>query len=149
LVSGVCTRFLSGALLAGALCFAPVAPAAAFDLFARHEVTAQFATPDGKPMAGAEVRVYGPGDPNKVVETGRTDAEGKFTFPADRDGFWSAEARTAAQVARVMIRVGGVEQQQQPGGRLSPAVAILVLAGLVAIAFCYRALRRRSRSSQK
>ena len=33
-------------------------PAAAFDLFAMHEVTVQFAAADGKPMAEAEVKVY-------------------------------------------------------------------------------------------
>ena len=40
------------------LCSIPVSPAVALDLFAAHEVTAQFATPDGKPMVDAEVRVY-------------------------------------------------------------------------------------------
>ena len=78
-------------------------PASAFDLFATHEVTAQFATPDGKPMVNAEVRAFAPGDPNSPAVTGRTDAEGKFMFAADRDGFWSAEARSPDYVARVMI----------------------------------------------
>ena len=69
-------------------------PAAAFDLFARHQVTVQFATQDGKPMANAEVRVFAPGEPNRPALTGRTDSAGKFEFPADKDGFWSAEARS-------------------------------------------------------
>jgi len=38
-------------------------PAAALDLFARHQVTIQFATSDGKPMADTEVRVFAPGQP--------------------------------------------------------------------------------------
>src|SRR4029077_11161296 len=67
-------------------------PSGAVDLFARHEVIVQFATPDGKPMANAEVRVFAPGDPNRTALTGRTDAAGKFVFDADRDGLWSAEA---------------------------------------------------------
>jgi len=82
-------------------------PAVAFDLFATHEVTVQFATQDGKPMANAEVQVFAPGDAKTPVITGRTDAEGKFVFDADQDGFWSAAAHGADQIARVMIRVGG------------------------------------------
>jgi hypothetical protein len=118
-------------------------PAMALDLFARHEVTAQFATHDGKPMADAEVRVFAPGDPTTPVLTGHTDKNGKFVFPADRDGFWSAEARTKTEVARIMIRVGGPAQQQQ--GRLSPYLVLGVLGVLLVIAFWYRLLRVRRR----
>ena len=117
-------------------------PASALDLFATHEVTAQFATPDGKPMANAEVRVFAPGDPNKVVRTGHTNAEGKFVFEADRDGFWSAEARSADYVARVMIRVGS---ETEPQNRVSPFLIIGVLAVLLGIAIWYRLLRARTR----
>lgn len=117
-------------------------PAYAFDLFATHQVTAQFATADGKPMADAEVRVFAPGDRQTPVETGHTDADGKFVFPADRDGLWSAEARTKSEVARVMIRVGA-EQQQQPS-RIPPIVVIAGLLGLLALAVWYRVLRRRN-----
>ena len=53
------------ALAAGFLLalFAGAIPALAFDLFARHQVTVQLATGDGKPMANAEVRVFPPGEP--------------------------------------------------------------------------------------
>jgi hypothetical protein len=124
-------------------CLFAAAPARAFDLFATHEVTTQFATQDGKPMAHAPVRVFAPGDPTKPALTGRTDASGKFTFAADRDGFWSAEATSAGEVARVMIRVGGAAQLQQ--SRVSPILVIGVLAVLLALAFWYRLLRGRSR----
>lgn len=119
-----------------------VAPGAALGLSDTHEVTAQFATPDGKPMANAEVRVFAPGDPKTPVLTGRTDSDGKFVFGADRDGFWSAEARGGDQVARVMIRVGG---ESQPQNRISPFLVVGVLAILLAIAIWYRLLRARSR----
>jgi hypothetical protein len=119
------------------------APSAAFDLFATHEVTVQFATQDGKPMANAEVQVFAPGDAKNAVITGRTDAEGKFVFAADQDGFWSAEAKGADQVARVMIRVGG--ESQQPQSRISPFLVIGVLAVLFALAIWYRLLRARNR----
>jgi hypothetical protein len=119
------------------------APARAFDLFATHEVTAQFATQDGKPMAHAPVRVFAPGDSAKPVLTGQTDADGKFTFAADRDGFWSAEAKSAGEVARVMIRVGGAAQPHP--SRISPFIVIGALAVLLVLAFWYRLLRARSR----
>jgi nickel transport protein len=125
-----------------ALVLAP-SPSVAFDLFATHEVTVQFATHDGKPMANAEVQVFAPGDGKTPVITGRTDAEGKFVFAADQDGFWSAEAKGADQVARVMIRVGG--ESQQPQSWVSPFLLIGVLAILLAVAIWYRLLRARNR----
>ena len=115
-------------------------PSVAFDLFAKHEVTAQFATPDGKPMANAQVEVFAPGAPKTPALTGRTDGNGKFVFEADSDGFWSAEARSADQVARIMIRVGG---ETQSPSRVSPFLVFGLLAILLAIAIWYRLLRLR------
>jgi hypothetical protein len=138
------TRSLAIAvLLAVFACLGPESPARAFDLFATHEVTAQFATADGKPMADAEVRVFAPGDLQTPVETGRTDAAGKFVFAADRDGMWSAEARTKTEVARVMIRVGGPAQQQP--SHVSPFIVIGGLLVLLGLAVWYRILRLRNR----
>jgi nickel transport protein len=117
--------------------------AVAFDLFATHEVTVQFATQDGKPLANAEVQVFAPGAAKTPAVTGRTNAEGKFVFAADQDGFWSAEAKGADQFARVMIRVGG--ESQQPPSRISPFLVIGALAILLALAIWYRLLRARTR----
>ena len=128
--------------LTTALLLAP-SPSVAFDPFATHEVTVQFATHDGKPMGNAEVQVFAPGDAKAPVITGRTDAEGKFVFAADQDGFWSAEAKGADQLARVMIRVGGESQTSQ--SRISPFLVIGVLAILLALAIWYRLLRARNR----
>src|SRR5437763_14158848 len=114
-------RFASTVVLILTAALVP-APSAAFDLFGTHEVTVQFATHDGKPLANAEVKVFPPGDPKTAVITGRTDAEGKFVFNADQDGFWGAEAKGANQVARVMIRVGGEPQTSQ--SRISPVLVI-------------------------
>lgn len=116
------------------------APAFAFDLFARHQVTAQFATPEGKPMAHAEVRVFAPGDSQNPVLTGRTDDEGKFVFDAPREGFWTAEARGEGEIARVMIRVGGGSQAEK---HLSPVLVLGLLSVLVVIAGWYRFSRLR------
>ena len=116
-------------------------PTGAFDLFATREVTAQFATPDGKPMANAEVRAFAPGEPNNPAVTGHTDGEGKFVFAADRDGFWSAEARSPDYVARVMVRVGAEQQSQN---WLSPVLIVGFLVGMLALAIWYRLLRARA-----
>lgn len=91
-------------------------------------------------MAHAEVRVFAPGDLKTPVETGRTDAQGKFVFDAPRDGFWTAEARGKGEVARIMIRVGG---GSEPAKRVPPGLVIGLLAALVAIAGWYRFTRRR------
>jgi nickel transport protein len=103
-------------------------------------VTVQFASRDGKALANAEVRVFAPGDSKTPAATGRTDAEGKFVFAADREGFWSAEAHSADQVARLMIRVGGDSQTET---RFSPVLVIGVLSILLAVSIWYRLLRAR------
>ena len=120
-----------------------IGPAAGFDLFAQHQVTVQFATQNGKPLANAEVRVFAPGQPNRPALTGHTDSEGKFEFGADRDGFWSAEARSGDEIARVMIRVGSNEPQKDEP--LSPYWVIGGLVLLLILAFCFRNLRTRAR----
>jgi hypothetical protein len=117
-------------------------PALALDLFARHQVTVQFATSDGKPMANAEVRVFAPGEPNRPPLTGHTDSEGKFEFGADQDGLWSAEARNGSEVARATVRVAGQQQKDEP---LSPYWLFGGLLLLLVIAFGYRLMRIRAR----
>jgi hypothetical protein len=122
-------------------------PAAALDLFATHEVTVQFATEDGKPMGGAEVQVFAPGDPSHPVKSGKTDKDGKFTFGTDRDGLWTAEARVAGEVARATVRVGGSGGGDQGNG-LSPYLVFGLLGVLLVIAVVYRFLRARARRSR-
>ena len=122
-------------------CLVP-SPAVPLDLFARHNVTVQFATSDGKPMADTEVRVFAPGQPNRPAFTGRTDSEGKFEFGADQDGLWSAEARNGSEVARATVRVGGQAQQREP---LSPLWLVGGLLVLLVVAFLYRLMRIRAR----
>jgi len=117
-------------------------PAVALDLFARHTVTVQFATSDGKAMADAEVRVFAPGQPGRPALTGRTDREGNFEFSAGADGLWSAEARSAGEVARVTVRVGG----EAPSEPLSPFWAVGGLLLLLILAFGYRIARARRRT---
>jgi len=114
-------------------------PAAAQSLFARHQVTVEFATSDGKPIADAEVRVFAPGKPGQPALTGRTNSAGKFEFAADTDGLWSAEARSGNEIARVTLRVGGKEESEP----LSPAWLIGALLLLLILAFAFRLARAR------
>lgn len=127
------------ALLAVAICLPPVSTA-----LATQDVTVQFATADGKPMANAEVTVFAPGDLKTPVETGHADSVGKFVFEPDRDGLWTARARTESEVVQVTTRVGGPGQQQQRGW-ISPVVMTSGLLGLLVLAAWYRMLIIRNR----
>ncbi|MBV8889846.1 MAG: hypothetical protein JO305_09290 [Alphaproteobacteria bacterium] len=130
------------AIVLGMLLGLAPAGAFAFDLFATHQVNVQFATPDGKPMANAEVRVFAPGEADRPYLTGRADADGKFEFGTDRDGFWTAEAQDGTSVGRVMIRVGKAGAERNG---LSPVLVIGGLVVLLIVAFWYRVLRAKAR----
>jgi hypothetical protein len=121
-------------------------PAGAIDLFARHHVTVEFTTADGKPLANAEVRVFAPGQPNIPARTGRTDSRGKFEFPANEEGFWTAEARAGNEIARTTVRVGTPGQRREP---ISPLWLIGGLFLLLISAIVVRvALARRRRQAK-
>jgi Domain of unknown function (DUF4198) len=123
--------------------FAVALPASAQSLFAEHYVDVQFATRDGKPMANAEVFVFAPGRPDRPVQVGKTDKDGKFRFEADQDGMWSAEAHTGTEIARVTIRVG--HPGRKPGWIDSPYTMLGLLGVLLALAVWFRYLRARAR----
>jgi hypothetical protein len=138
------SRFGQAALAATLSLMLSALPAAALDLLARHQVSVQFATPDGKPMGGAEVRVFAPGDPVQPALSGHTDNAGKFEFSANEDGFWSAEARGGGEIARVTVRVGSFT----PGQQSEPPSLYWLVGGLVlllALAFGVRIIRIRTR----
>ena len=116
-------------------------PAASQTLFGR-QVEVTLAAQDGKPMTDAEVRVFAPNDPNRPATTGKTDSNGKFYFTANRDGFWTAEARRGEEVARVSVRVTGLEGGNEP---LSPWLLSGGLLVLLALAVGFRVVRARSR----
>ena len=134
---------LVAALLAALGSMPALAPAAAQGLFARHEVTVQFATSDGKPIADAEVRVFAPGQPSGPALVGRTDSAGRFAFPVDSDGLWSAEAHSGGEIARVTVRVGGKDKEENEP--VSPFWLIGGLFLLLILAFGYRVARARTR----
>ena len=137
----IVARLLALTIALVALCNSP---ADAFDLFATHEVSVQFATAAGQPMGDAEVKVFAPGDLTDPVQTGKTDKDGKFSFGTDRDGMWTAEAEGNGEVARATIRVGA-DANEAPRRRLSPIIVIGGLLVLLMIAAWYRFLRARTR----
>jgi nickel transport protein len=58
----------------------------------------------GEPMAGAQVLVYAPDNPQEPWLTGVTDAAGNFTFtPNDRPGHWEVTVRQAGHGAMVTV----------------------------------------------
>ena len=130
---GACLMLLTLAGFAG--------PTSAQTLFGR-QIEVTLAAQDGKPMADAEVRVFAPGDPNRPVTTGKTDGNGKFYFTANRDGFWTAEARRGDEVAHVSVRVTGLEGGDE---QVSPWLLFAALLVLLALAIGFRILRARSR----
>jgi hypothetical protein len=129
------------------ICLVAAWPATAFDLFATHTVDVQFATSGGKPMADAEVQVFAPGAPDKIVATGRTDKDGKFSFETDRDGLWTAEAHTPTEIARATVRVGDSDAKE--GFAQSPYFLLGLFSLLLVIAVWYRYLRARSRATRR
>ena len=94
---------------------------------------------DGRGQAPRRCRGAGlrAGTTRHPALTGRTDKAGKFEFPANEEGLWSAEARTADQIGRVTVRVGGPDQEQEQEP-LSPVWAIAGLLVLLVLAFGYR-----------
>ncbi len=93
-------------------------------------------------MAKAPVRVFAPGQSAKPVLTGHTDAKGDFSFPADKKGFWTAEASGGGEVARVMVRVG-----REPSGKayLARPLLLRVVAGLLVFGVLGLSILRRRR----
>ena len=139
--------FLAAVVLVAALM---PGPAAALDLFARHQVSVDFATADGKPLADAEVRVFAPGKLDVPVLTGRTDSSGKFAFPADEDGFWTAEARAGSEIARATVRVGKPGERRElisPPWLIGGLLLLLVIAFAVRLVLARRAVRQNRRGS--
>ena len=59
----------------------------------------------GDPMAGAQVRVFSPGDPSTPVFSGITDKHGHFSFVPDNLGDWEVSVRQAGHGDIVVIPV--------------------------------------------
>ncbi len=133
------------------VCLVAAWPAVALNLFGMRTVDVQFATRDGKPMADAEVQVFSPDAPNRVAVTGRTDKDGKFSFETDRGGLWTAEARSATEIARATVRVGSGDGDgdKKDGFVQSPYFLLGLLSLLLVIAIWFRYLRARARRGRR
>ena len=56
----------------------------------------EFTYDDETPMAYAEIKIFGPNDPAKLSQTGRTDKNGFFAFIPDAEGQWLMTADDGA-----------------------------------------------------
>lgn len=85
--------FIFSSLLAVlVLCFAGagtlMAHGVIWDYSAKPSYGIKFSYDDDTPMKYSEVKVYGPDDPEKLSQTGRTDIYGHFAFVPAEDGLW-------------------------------------------------------------
>ncbi|MEM9003550.1 MAG: carboxypeptidase regulatory-like domain-containing protein [Cyanobacteria bacterium P01_F01_bin.86] len=68
----------------------------------------------GEPMAGAQVQVYSPIDPENALFTGTTDEAGRYLFVPDRSGDWELSVRQAGhgQITVIPISEAGVDPSE-------------------------------------
>ena len=67
-----------------------------WDISAKKSYGLEFTYDDESPMAYAEIKVFGPNDPAKLSQTGRTDKNGYFAFIPDAEGQWLVNADDGA-----------------------------------------------------
>jgi nickel transport protein len=58
-----------------------------------HQTIVEFSYTDGQPMAFVEFQLFGAGDAQMPVRTGRTNRQGRVTFAPDTDGLWRIDVR--------------------------------------------------------
>lgn len=107
-------------------------------------VTVAFRYTDGTVMAFAEVWVTTPGPDERLVQTGRTDAAGRFAFVPTSTGTWHVAADDGqghAETARVPVGPELVATS-----RASALHRWLLFASLAANIFLAAALWRRRRA---
>ncbi|MEM6716632.1 MAG: carboxypeptidase-like regulatory domain-containing protein, partial [Cyanobacteria bacterium P01_C01_bin.147] len=64
----------------------------------------------GEPMAAATVQVFAPDDPQTPVQSGLTDASGRFVFVPTTAGTWEVSVRQAGHgdIAAIPVEAGGL-----------------------------------------
>lgn len=72
------------------------------------EIQASYDT--GEPMAAATVQVFAPDDPQTPVQSGLTDASGRFVFVPTTAGTWEVSVRQAGHgdIAAIPVEAGGL-----------------------------------------
>ncbi len=132
---GAAVALASAAVLGFA---APAWPHAALvELAPAEGVAVQARYDDGTAMAGAQIVVFAPDDPQRPWLTGRADDEGWFRFvPApDLAGRWTVQARQAGHGAMAHVELGGEGAASvwtaPAGGGLSTAQRALVAGSVV------------------
>ena len=67
-----------------------------WEISAKKSYGLEFTYDDESPMAYVEIKVFGPNDPAKLSQTGRTNKNGYFAFIPDADGQWLVNADDGA-----------------------------------------------------
>ncbi|TVR97565.1 MAG: carboxypeptidase regulatory-like domain-containing protein [Rhodospirillales bacterium] len=125
--------------------------AALIDVMETRAVTIHARYDTGQPLAEAQVAVFAPDDPRTPWLTGRTDADGRFSFvPDGREGRWAIQARQAGHGAMGYITWGAAEPGEATMLALASPAATdglqrLVLAACVVWACISTALYFRRR----
>lgn len=127
-----------GLLLAGA---APaIAHGAKIDYRIATTVSITALYDSGEPMAGAQVAIYAPDEPQTPWLTGVCDDQGRFSFTPDpaKPGTWDLQVRLAGHGDIIHIPVGA-GSDAGGAGSLTPA-QIVLMAGCVIWGFVGTAL---------
>lgn len=96
----------------------------AWELSAKKSYGLEFSYDDGSPMSYAEIKVFGPDDPEKLSQTGRTDKNGYFAFIPDAEGQWLVAAEDGAgHLAKAELAVNLQPAEENGGGTVDAATA--------------------------
>lgn len=96
----------------------------AWEVSAKKSYGLEFSYDDGSPMSYAEIKVFGPDDPAKLSQTGRTDKNGYFAFIPDAEGQWLVAAEDGAgHLAKAELAVNSQPADKNGGGAVDAAAA--------------------------
>lgn len=111
-------RRATAAAVAAAGCLLPAlahAHGANLDYQMTPGISLQAKYDSGEPMTQAQFTVFAPNDPTTPWRTGKSDAQGRFSFVPDASipGMWAVQAREAGHGALVQIPIGDTSSSSE------------------------------------
>jgi hypothetical protein len=111
------------------------------------ETLVEFAYTDGETMAFAEYELFGPGEGNVAVQSGRTDRQGRVAFTPGMAGTWRIAVRDAdghRVLAQVTVAAGGIAVQRGlPDWLGAASLSANAIGGALAVQWLLARRRRR------
>lgn len=105
----------------------------AWEMSSKKSYGLEFSYDDETPMAYVEVKVYGPDDPAKLSQTGRTDKNGYFAFIPYADGLWLVTAADGSgHLAKAELPVVSAPVQDSEKDEADAAVAAVNIKNEIA-----------------